>query len=40
MIDFSEHPLIETEWLANHLTDSNLRIVDMRWRGDDIGEEV
>ena len=35
MIDFSEHPLIETDWLAEHLTDSNLRIVDMRWQGHD-----
>ncbi len=40
MIDFSKHPLIETEWLANHLTESNLRIVDMRWRGDGLGREV
>ena len=40
MIDFSEHPLIETDWLADHLTDSNLRIVDMRWRSDGSGREV
>jgi thiosulfate/3-mercaptopyruvate sulfurtransferase len=40
MIDFSDHPLIETDWLADHLTDSNLRIVDMRWRGDGTGREV
>ena len=40
MIDFSEYPLVETEWLAEHLTDSNLRIVDMRWRGDGSGREV
>jgi thiosulfate/3-mercaptopyruvate sulfurtransferase len=40
MIDFSEHPLIETDWLADHLTDSNLIIVDMRWRGDGSGREV
>jgi thiosulfate/3-mercaptopyruvate sulfurtransferase len=40
MIDFSEHPLVETEWLAEHLANSNLRIVDMRWRGDGSGREV
>ncbi len=40
MIDFSEHPLIETDWLADHLTDSNLRIVDMRWCSDGSGREV
>lgn len=40
MIDFSDQPLVETEWLAKNLTDSNLRIVDMRWRGDGSGREV
>jgi len=40
MMDFSEHPLIETNWLADHLTDNNLRIVDMRWRGDGTGREI
>src|SRR5215469_16005608 len=40
MIDFSEHPLIETNWLADHLTYSNLQIVDMRWRGNGSGREV
>ncbi|HXX77898.1 MAG TPA: sulfurtransferase, partial [Ktedonobacteraceae bacterium] len=40
MLDFSEHPLIETNWLADHLTDGNLRIVDMRWRGNGTGREV
>jgi thiosulfate/3-mercaptopyruvate sulfurtransferase len=40
MFDFSEHPLIETDWLAVHLTDSNLRIVDMRWRGNGSGRKV
>jgi thiosulfate/3-mercaptopyruvate sulfurtransferase len=40
MIDFSEHPLVETEWLAEHLTDTSLRIVDARWRGDGSGREV
>ena len=40
MFDFSEHPLIETDWLADHLTVSNLRIVDMRWRSDGTGKEI
>ena len=40
MINFSEHPLVGTDWLAEHLTDSNMRIVDMRWRGDGSGREV
>ena len=30
MINFSEHPLVEMEWLTEHLADSDLRIVDMR----------
>ncbi|MCK5274294.1 MAG: sulfurtransferase, partial [Alphaproteobacteria bacterium] len=25
-------PLVSTEWLAQHLDDSNLRVVDVRWR--------
>ncbi len=37
MINFSEHPLVEMEWLTEHLADSDLRIVDMRWRGDGSG---
>jgi thiosulfate/3-mercaptopyruvate sulfurtransferase len=34
MIDFSARPLVETAWLAAHLSDDNLCIVDARWRGD------
>ena len=40
MIDFSEYPLVETDWLAEHLLDSKLRIVDMRWRADGSGRKV
>ncbi len=40
MINFSEQPLVETEWLAEHLSDSRLRLVDARWRGDGSGREV
>ena len=32
--DFAEQPLISTVWLARHLADPNLRIVDARWRGE------
>lgn len=27
-------PLVETEWLAAHLADPDLQVVDCRWRGD------
>jgi len=40
MIDFSAHPLVETTWLAAHLSDSNVRIVDARWRGDGSSREL
>src|SRR5690349_10673182 len=29
--------LVTTDWLAAHLTDSNIRVVDMRMRGYDAG---
>jgi thiosulfate/3-mercaptopyruvate sulfurtransferase len=32
--DFAEHPLVSTAWLADHLADPSLRIVDARWRGE------
>src|SRR6185436_10689335 len=32
--DFAERPLVSTAWLADHLADPNLRIVDARWRGE------
>jgi thiosulfate/3-mercaptopyruvate sulfurtransferase len=32
--DFVERPLVSTAWLADHLADPNLRIVDARWRGE------
>ena len=40
MIDFSAHPLVETAWLAAHLSDGNVRIVDARWRGDGSSREL
>lgn len=32
--------LVETAWLADHLHDPDLRIVDMRWRGDGSGQQL
>lgn len=40
MTDFSAQPLVETEWLAYHLWDANLCIIDARWRGDESSREL
>jgi thiosulfate/3-mercaptopyruvate sulfurtransferase len=40
MLDLANHPLIETDWLAAHLDDAGLRIVDARWRGDGSGRQL
>jgi thiosulfate/3-mercaptopyruvate sulfurtransferase len=40
LIDFSEQPLVETTWLAAHLGEPNLRIIDARWRGDGTGPQL
>jgi thiosulfate/3-mercaptopyruvate sulfurtransferase len=34
MLDFATHPLVEASWLAEHLSDDDVCIVDARWRGD------
>jgi thiosulfate/3-mercaptopyruvate sulfurtransferase len=34
VLDLSAHPLVETSWLAEHLSDEHVRVVDARWRGD------
>ena len=34
MLDFVAHPLVEPSWLAAHLADDDVRVVDARWRGD------
>jgi thiosulfate/3-mercaptopyruvate sulfurtransferase len=40
MIDFSAHSLVETAWLAEHLSDDDVCIVDARWRGDLSSSEL
>jgi thiosulfate/3-mercaptopyruvate sulfurtransferase len=40
MLDFATHPLVETAWLAAHLSDADVRIVDARWRGDGTSREL
>jgi len=33
-MEFSQQPLVETAWLAEHVHADDLRIIDARWRGD------
>ena len=40
MLDFSTHPLVEAAWLAAHLSDADVCIVDARWRGDGTSREL
>jgi thiosulfate/3-mercaptopyruvate sulfurtransferase len=40
MLSFVDYPLVETEWLAAHLTEPNLRVVDARWRGDGSSRDL
>jgi thiosulfate/3-mercaptopyruvate sulfurtransferase len=40
MLDFSTHPLVETAWLAAHLSDADMCIVDARWRGDGTSRDL
>ncbi len=40
MLDFVTHPLVEPSWLAAHLADGDVRVVDARWRGDGTGREL
>jgi 3-mercaptopyruvate sulfurtransferase SseA len=40
MLDFSTYPLVETAWLAEHLSDDDVCIVDARWRGDGTSREL
>lgn len=40
MLDFTEWPLVETDWLAENLENPRIRIVDARWRGDGSGFQL
>lgn len=40
MFDFVNHPLVETEWLAAHLAEPKLRVIDARWRGDESSRDL
>ena len=40
MLDFFADPLVEPSWVAAHLADSDVRVVDARWRGDGTGREL
>jgi thiosulfate/3-mercaptopyruvate sulfurtransferase len=40
MLDFVAHPLVEPAWLAAHLADSDVRVVDARGLGDGTGREL
>lgn len=40
MLDFVAHSLVETSWVAAHLSDGDVRVVDARWRGDGTGREL
>jgi thiosulfate/3-mercaptopyruvate sulfurtransferase len=40
VLNLTEHPLVETDWLAAHLDDPDLRVVDARWRGDGSGRRL
>lgn len=39
MMDSFPTSLVGTVWLAAHLDDPDLRVVDLRWRGDDTGRQ-
>src|SRR5713226_4918688 len=39
MPNFAEQPLVSTAWLADQMGNTNLRIVDTRWRGDGSGHK-
>jgi thiosulfate/3-mercaptopyruvate sulfurtransferase len=40
MLDFVVQSLIEPTWLAAHLYDEDVRVVDARWRGDGTSREL
>ena len=40
MLDCVTQPLVEPTWLAAHLYDEDMRVVDARWRGDGTGRDL
>lgn len=40
MRDFSTHPLVETAWLAEYLSDDDVCIVDARGLGDGTSRDL
>jgi thiosulfate/3-mercaptopyruvate sulfurtransferase len=40
LLDLSDTPLVETEWLAAFWNEPTLRIVDARWRGDGSSRDL
>jgi len=40
LLDLSGRPLVSTGWLADHLNDPDLRIVDARWRGEGTSDRL
>ncbi len=40
MLNFLTHPLIESAWLAEYLSDGDMCIVDARWRRDGSSRDL
>ena len=40
MLDLVAHPLGEPFWVAAHLDDGDVRVIDARWRGDGTSREL
>jgi thiosulfate/3-mercaptopyruvate sulfurtransferase len=40
MLDCVAQPLVEPTWLAAHLQDEDVCVIDARWRGDGTGREL
>ena len=40
MPTFATHPLVESDWLADHLAAPDVRVVDARWRGNGSGRTL
>jgi thiosulfate/3-mercaptopyruvate sulfurtransferase len=40
MLDLRDRPLVSTTWLAEHLNEPGLRVVDARWRGEGTSHQL